>query len=265
MKCQSLTASLPLHWIAIVCLVGGMGLLHSTESWGQNSLDEQLFQELDEELFSDLDPIQEQLDEVQAGTRDEIQRDESDLDRQLRRELGGDPSEGKRAKANPLGEIADSMKQVRRRIQSQDLATETQQIQGRIVSDLERLIAMLQKQKQPPNQSQQQKKKNQRQQNQKRQQTPKPNSPQPKPNQPGKEPGKKPGKEPAKESTTQRAETEAAEVGSETTDQMMQDAWGNLPAAQQQEMQSSRPEKFLPKYSKLIEEYFKRLAEDRNR
>ena len=38
-------------------------------------------------------------------------------------------------------------------------------------------------------------------------------------------------------------------------------AWGHLPAATQKLIRSTRPERFLPKYSRLIEDYYRRLAE----
>jgi hypothetical protein len=38
--------------------------------------------------------------------------------------------------------------------------------------------------------------------------------------------------------------------------------WGNLPDKLRDEMQASISEQFLPKYERLIEEYYKRLAED---
>jgi hypothetical protein len=39
--------------------------------------------------------------------------------------------------------------------------------------------------------------------------------------------------------------------------------WGHLPDKQREEMQASFSEQFLPKYERLIEEYYKRLAEER--
>ena len=40
--------------------------------------------------------------------------------------------------------------------------------------------------------------------------------------------------------------------------------WGNLPDKLREEMQASLSEQFLPKYERLIEEYYKRLAEEQS-
>ena len=39
--------------------------------------------------------------------------------------------------------------------------------------------------------------------------------------------------------------------------------WGHLPEKVRDDMQASFSEQFLPKYERLIEEYYKRLAEER--
>ena len=38
--------------------------------------------------------------------------------------------------------------------------------------------------------------------------------------------------------------------------------WGHLPEKIRDQMQSSMSEEFLPKYERLIEDYYRRLAED---
>jgi hypothetical protein len=43
---------------------------------------------------------------------------------------------------------------------------------------------------------------------------------------------------------------------------VMQRLWGNLPEKVREQMQSAPIEQFLPKYNKLIQEYYKRLAEE---
>ena len=39
-------------------------------------------------------------------------------------------------------------------------------------------------------------------------------------------------------------------------------AWGNLPDKLRDQMQSTTPEQFLPKYERVIEDYYQRLAEE---
>jgi hypothetical protein len=51
----------------------------------------------------------------------------------------------------------------------------------------------------------------------------------------------------------------------ETTDvkDLLRRFWGHLPDKLRDQMQASLSEQFLPKYERLIEEYYKRLAEER--
>jgi hypothetical protein len=44
---------------------------------------------------------------------------------------------------------------------------------------------------------------------------------------------------------------------------LLKAVWGHLPERVRQEVQNASVEQFLPKYEKLIEDYYKRLAEDR--
>ena len=46
---------------------------------------------------------------------------------------------------------------------------------------------------------------------------------------------------------------------------MLKEVWGHLPPRVRAQMQSGAGEKFLPKYEKLIEDYYKRLAEERTK
>ena len=42
---------------------------------------------------------------------------------------------------------------------------------------------------------------------------------------------------------------------------MLRRVWGHLPEKAREQMQNSIDEEFLPKYEKLIEQYYQRLAE----
>ena len=46
---------------------------------------------------------------------------------------------------------------------------------------------------------------------------------------------------------------------------VMEELWGELPPRQRQQMLQLPVEEFLPKYELLIEEYFRRLAEEKER
>lgn len=206
--------------------------------------------DLDDELFSDLAPLEAEPNPEPPT------KPSSEVDRRLQQELGGDDLGQKRG-GNKMVELADTMKQVRNRIQRKDLAAETQEMQAGIVKDLDAIIDQLRKQK-----KQNKSGGSSSQQKQNQQQRSKQSKPQQKP---GGKPGDKPSNQPSNDSTTRLGNAEAAEADAESRDQLMQDAWGNLPAALKRQMQSARPEKFLPKYSRLIEEYFKRLSEENDR
>jgi hypothetical protein len=43
---------------------------------------------------------------------------------------------------------------------------------------------------------------------------------------------------------------------------LLKDLWGQLPEKAREQMLQTSPEQFLPKYELMIEQYFKRLAEE---
>jgi hypothetical protein len=64
--------------------------------------------------------------------------------------------------------------------------------------------------------------------------------------------------------STNRIEQGTKEA-TETADvkDLLRRMWGHLPDKVRDQMQASLSEQFLPKYERLIEEYYKRLAEER--
>jgi hypothetical protein len=45
---------------------------------------------------------------------------------------------------------------------------------------------------------------------------------------------------------------------------MLKRVWGHLPPRLREQLSSGMAEEFLPKYEKLIEEYYQRLVEERD-
>jgi hypothetical protein len=222
------------------CLIVSCALkTHAQEQ--PTSLEEQLSQDLDDDLLSDLAPISDE------------DKPMSDDDRQLRRDLGGEDL-GQHRAANLIGRVANTMKQIRDRLRDRDLAVGTQQMQARIVRDLDDLIDQLKKQQAQQPQGGGRKKSRQQSETQGQQKK--------KDRTTGNSSGS-PANTPAGDSTTRLGSAETAELDAATRDRLMQETWGNLPAAARQQMQSARPERFLPKYSRLIEDYFKRLSEEK--
>ena len=69
-------------------------------------------------------------------------------------------------------------------------------------------------------------------------------------------------KKPAKDSTERLGKDEARKAALEKMKSLLkEDIWGELPPKDREQMLQLSPEQFLPKYELLIEEYYKRLAE----
>lgn len=210
--------------------------------WAANSraqsLDDQLFQDLREPAVS------------QTRSADDASREQDD--QQLLRELGGeDIGQGPQS---PLADAVEAMRNVKNRLAAKDTSGATREIQQSIVMDFDRLIAQLE-------QKQQQKKSSGGQQKQQTKQrsssTPKPKQPQEASSDPANRSNQS-----AKQSQTKLTQADAVRTSPASRDRMLQESWGNLPAGVRQQMQSARPEKFLPKYEQLIEEYFRRLSQE---
>ena len=212
---------------------------------------EQVFQ-LDDDLFSDLEPLTLEKPVTPAQTKQSVRADgesrvpTSDKDLDLQRDLSGEDLGGARGRS-PLEKVARAMQRVKKRLAMADTAMETQQLQSRIVQDFDELLAQLQKQSQQKSGS-----------------PPSSKSP----SQGSKPSGQQQGrasagsKNPANRNSNRRGQAESVSTTQSERDRLWEKVWGDLPATVRQQMQSARPEKFLPKYSRLIEDYFRRLAED---
>jgi hypothetical protein len=144
--------------------------------------------------------------------------------------------------SNPLGLIGERMRAAQARIAGHDTSAATQDLQQKILDDLAKLIEQAKKQgreKKPGNGSGQSS------------------------DQPGTG-GGNPTPGPPRDSTN-RIEQGTKEA-TETADvkDLLRRYWGHLPQKLRDQMQASLSEQFLPKYERLIEEYYKRLAEDRS-
>jgi hypothetical protein len=179
-----------------------------------------------------------------------------DLDRELLEGLPASKSRGKadgKAPAtvtpqreasepqNPLAKIAERMRSVESRIAEHDTSAATQEKQALIVGDLESLLEAAKKAQQR-------------------------GKPQGGKGSPSGQEGTGTGDAvagPPRDSTN-RIERGTKEKP-ETADvkDLLRRIWGHLPEKLRDEMQASVGEQFLPKYERLIEEYYKRLAEER--
>jgi len=142
---------------------------------------------------------------------------------------------------NPLANIAERMRQVESRLGRQDTSPETQAVQKQILAELAELLEQA-RQQQASGQN-------------------KPGSPG-SGNKPAGGGSGNPTPAPPRDSTNriEQGNVEAAQ----TTDvkDLLRRIWGHLPDKVRDAMQASLSEQFLPKYERVIEEYYKRLAEE---
>ena len=169
---------------------------------------------------------------------------------QLKRELG---AAAEKESDNPMLQIARQMTEAKQRIAKADSGAGTQQLQRQIVDDLNRLIEQARKKacQCKPGQCQSQPS----EQKQPPQQPPKPNS----------KPGKNPNSKPAAPGSPRPPGKNAAkksDAAAETRD-AMQRLWYLLPQHAREQMLQSPGEEFAPKYELQIEEYFRRLSQEK--
>lgn len=157
---------------------------------------------------------------------------------------------------NPLIEIGERMKKVRERLAAGDVSPETQAEEEQIIAQIAKMME----------QAQQQKKKQPSGGNSKT-----PSKPQPKPGDMGQKPGpmgegdpNTESKKPAEESTNRLGTAKNEASGGVPREVLVKRAWGHLPPRLRERLINTPLDRFLPEYEQLIEDYFRRLAEERS-
>jgi hypothetical protein len=169
---------------------------------------------------------------------------------QLKRELG---TAAEKESDNPILQIAREMTEAKQRIAKADSGTGTQQLQRQIVDDLDRLIQQARKKACQCKPGQCQSQPSERKQPPR--QPPKPNS------KPGKNPNNKP-TAPGSPRPPGKNAAKKSDAAAETRD-AMQRLWYLLPQHAREQMLQSPGEEFAPKYELQIEEYFRRLSQEK--
>lgn len=195
--------------------------------------DQKLLDELESDLLQDLPKAKKPQDKNDSEKSSPLDQKLKD-DLQAGEDLGSEPE-------NPLAKIGQQMRAAQERIAQKDTSEKTQATQGEVVKELEKLIDQAKKQGGSGNKSAS-----------------------------GKGTGKagagngqaQPGNPQESTDRVGKPKTEAAEK-TEVKD-LLRRIWGHLPEKQRDEMQNAFSDQFLPKYEKLIEEYFQRLAEERS-
>lgn len=212
-------------------------------------LDAQLLDDLDSELLNDLKnlpPIprmkEPEAHESKAGSRGADEKEKKDT-KPDQIGAGEDVEFGK--STDPLTRIGQRMRTAKNLIDGRNTSTQTQQLQEEILDDLTALIAKLQSQQMRPSGDQS--------------------------NNPGSQLRPGAGDGSADGQADQRPERSTDRVGeADTTLTALQRQrellrrmnWGSLPDRLRDQVRSTRVEQFLPKYARLIEQYYKRLADE---
>lgn len=163
---------------------------------------------------------------------------------------GGDAPETQPSD-DPFERIAQQIRDAQNRLRRIDSGDKTQELQRKIIDDLEQLIAKIEQEQQQQQQQQSQS-----------QSQPKPQSksqPQPKPGQPQPQPGSEQDSDKARDSQdgTRSSKTQKPDPG--RLQSLLEKAWGSLPERERQDVMQSSVDDFPTKYQAVIEEYFKTL------
>ncbi|WP_146586690.1 hypothetical protein [Posidoniimonas polymericola] len=163
---------------------------------------------------------------------------------------------------DPLARVQESMGQASELIDRLDQGTK--EVQEQIVSDLDVLIAKMEKQCQggqcnnpKPNDSQQSKR-SQPKPSQQSESKPKPGEPKPGQGKPSQSTAQN-----AAGDSTKRLDSSAGEAASgRSSEELMKEVWGHLPQRLREQMMQGSSDEFLPQYREEIERYYQRLAEE---
>ena len=184
------------------------------------------------------------------------------LEEDLFKRLLGDEPQELATDENPLDSAIKGMLDAEKRIGNRNIGEETQNIQKKVVDDLQKLIDLANQRQQQQSQRRQQNRERQRnrQQNGSRQQGPQQQQKQSSPfqqNVSGQQNRKQPGDSGA---GARVGKTNSLELLRQR--RMLEEVWGHLPPALRERMQNVISEKYLPKYDDMIRRYFKSLAQD---
>lgn len=245
---------------SLLLAAGILILAHGTmpgaaEAQQPRSLDEQLLDDLNTDPLDDIDRELFGPGEEQGRAGEAPDPDGGDLAERLKRELG---AAGISEDDDPLLEVARRMREVEGLIGQNDSGPATQGLQKQIVAGLDDLIQQARKRcgqcksgKKPGSKSS------------RRVPSDSPAGP------PGPKKGSGGGKQPGPtvaykhdKPNPARAPVRRVDVGQ--VREAMRQLWGMLPEREREQMMQLPAEEFLPKYELLIEEYFRRLSEEKD-
>jgi hypothetical protein len=213
-------------------------------------LDEELLEEIDSDPLDPVDRVAPQPGDRRPGGVDDGADEE--FRQRLRRELGAAADS---EDDEPLLQIARLMREAEGRLAGRDVGPVTQDVQRQIVDDLDKLIEEARK------------KAGQCRSGSSASQPIAGRNPQSQPTAPAGQPSGPQSNNPAADSSPRPRENEdpPERIDTEQVRAIIKELWGELPEQQREQMIESPPEEFLPKYELLIEEYFRRLSEEKGR
>jgi hypothetical protein len=156
---------------------------------------------------------------------------------------------------NPLLRIEQKMRQVEERLAGLDPSDQTQSLQRQIAEELAALLEQMKQQQQNQNQN------NQNSQQQQQQQ-PQPQQQQDQQKQSASNRSNQPANKPARDSEERQGKIDQERIKPEDLRDLISRPWGHLPEQVREQMETKAQDQFLPKYETLIEDYYKRLAEE---
>jgi hypothetical protein len=205
-----------------------------TDKPAAKSAKDDLLKELETDLLGDLPSAKKTTPGKSAGGTPSPDEQRLRDDLKAGEDLGSAPED-------PLLRIGRQMRAVEERIAQKDTSDQTQSAQGEIIDELKKLIELAKKQGGGGNKSAS-----------------------------GRGTGQGgPGDGQVRPGTPQEATDRVGKSQTEATQtadvrDLLQRIWGHLPEKRLDEMRNALSDQFLPKYEKLIEEYYKRLAEERS-
>ena len=233
-----------LQFALTLCALAGTCMFWIAATVAQDDLGD-----LDQQLQNELgDDLLEGLDDIPVDPRFGAGETTPPADLDLHKDLVdgediGEPPE------DDLTRIARQMRQVQQRIENKQVSTDTQELQKDIVAKLDALIKELEQQKKKCSSSS----------------SPSSSAGDPNVQQPEQQPDQgqqQPSNQPAADSTDRLGQENAATSDAAALEALVKQVWGHLPDRARQEMQNATVEDFLPKYQQIIEDYYRRLAEE---
>jgi hypothetical protein len=215
-----------------------------------SSSDDELLKRLNEKSTDDVD--RELFGEKKKETPAETGAGQGNdgLREQLRRELG---AAGEKEADEPALDIARRMVEVQQRIAASDAGEQVQNQQKKIIADLDALIEQAKKSCNCSGDCPNPKQSSAR--------TPSGSAAK----KPGQKPGNKPGNQAAKQISQRPPDKTTVKPDAAEMRNLIKDLWGELPPNVREQMLQNPTEQFVPQYESMIEEYYRRLSQEKGK